>query len=387
MDFVAFDFETANSRADSACQLAAVRVHSGQIVAERCWLIRPPRPYFSRRNIAIHGIRPEHVAQAASMEQVWPELLELVDGQLLVAHNAGFDIGVLVASLAAFDVACPHIEFSCTRAIARRTWPGRSGYGLKPLGNWLGVDFRHHDALEDSRCCAQIALAAAAATQAQDFRDLEKRLRLTRGRYALGRISGPRTVGGRPPASAGRPQLAPTASHSPPALEASTAWTASTAEASVLSAVRTEPAVFEHRRSPSRGQIDPCAVLEAAAGSQPLAGKRIVCLGNLRGLSAPETERLLKALGANWQVQIAADTDYVIACGGVLIEEANQVIASHRRSDTAEPRITAESIDNAEPSVTTKPSIGGHSATPSIRLLSERQFLALLPGGKAAVRW
>jgi DNA polymerase-3 subunit epsilon len=290
------------------------------------------------------------------MEQVWPELLEYVDGQMLVAHNAGFDIGVLVASLAAFEVACPHIEFSCTRAIARRAWPGQSRYGLKPLGNWLGIEFRHHDALEDSRCCAEIALAAARTVEAQDFADLEKRLRLSRGRYSLGRVSGPRTISGRAAVPMRARQLIP--------------------EATPRTAAVDEPPLAAHHspgnprqpaaamppvprgRMPSRGQIDPCAVLEAAAGSQPLAGKRIVCLGNLRGLSQAETQQLIEKLGGACQQQIGADTHYVIASGGLLLDEAQQVITA------AQPPSDA-----------------------TIRLLSERQFLALLPGGKASVRW
>ncbi len=187
MDFVALDFETANSRADSACQLALVVIRGGEIVDEHCWLVRPPRLYFSPRNIAIHGIRPDHVSRAPTMQELWPQLEPLLDGQVLVAHNAGFDIGVLVASLAAFDIACPTLEFSCTRAIARRAWPGRSRYGLKPLGTWLGIDFKHHDALEDARCCAHIALAAAGVTAYASFGEFEKALRLSRGRYCLAR--------------------------------------------------------------------------------------------------------------------------------------------------------------------------------------------------------
>lgn len=360
MDFVAFDFETANSRADSACQLAAVKVRAGEMVAERSWMIRPASSYFSRRNIAIHGIRPEQVVDAPTMEQVWPELVEFVEDALLVAHNASFDMGVLVASLAAFEVACPHIEFSCTRAIARRAWPGRSGYGLKPLGNWLGVDFRHHDALEDSRCCAHIALAAARTVEAQDFADMEKRLRLSRGRYSLGRVSGPRTISGRSAVPMRTTQWTSDGTASPASAGAASgvADQAMHTQPSVRTPMPTAMPTMARSRMPSRGQIDPNAVLEAAAGSQPLASKRIVCLGNLRGLSQCETQQLIETLGATCQTQIGADTDYVIACGGLLLDEAQQVISG------ASPQ-----------------------ETPTIRLLSERQFLALLPGGKASVRW
>ncbi|MCA9182065.1 MAG: exonuclease, partial [Planctomycetales bacterium] len=71
MDVIAIDFETANNHASSACQLAAVVVRDSQIVSEHSWLIRPPRMFFSPRNIEIHGIRPEAVREAPTMEQVW----------------------------------------------------------------------------------------------------------------------------------------------------------------------------------------------------------------------------------------------------------------------------------------------------------------------------
>jgi DNA polymerase-3 subunit epsilon len=316
--------------------------------------------------MAIHGISPADVVDAPTMEQVWPELVEFVDGQVLVAHNASFDMGVLVASLAAFDVACPHIEFSCTRAIARRAWPGQSRYGLKPLGTWLGIEFRHHDALEDSRCCAQIALAAARTVEARDFVDLEKRLRLSRGRYSLGRVSGPRAISGRATVPMRTRQWLPepatsTSALSKPSLAANQAAIGPAAQPGAAMPVAMPPAAMSpvaRGRMPGRGQIDPCVVLQAAAGSQPLAGKRIVCLGNLRGLSQAETQQLLEKLGAVCQHQIGPDTDYVIACGGLLLDEAQQVISDAQTPSDA-----------------------------TIRLLSERQFLALVPGGKAAVRW
>lgn len=356
MDFVALDFETANSRSDSACQLALVVVRDSEIVDEHCWLIRPPRLYFSPRNISIHGIRPDHVARAPTMQQLWPQLEPLLDGQVLVAHNAGFDIGVLVASLAAFDIACPMLEFSCTRAIARRAWPGRSRYGLKPLGTWLGIDFKHHDALEDSRCCAHIALAAAGATAYATFAEFEQALRLSRGRYCLGQVRNPRQIGGRsfvPPARSLLGQGSENQSSTPapkPRVDAQGA----SPQFARASEVEIQ---FSRVRTTGRGGLDPMTIIEAAGGSQPLANKRIVCLGTLRGLTAEDTQKLIRALGGDCQPNITAETDYVIACGGVMLADAKEML-----------------IQEPEPSSV-------------IRVLSERQFLSLLPAGKTAVRW
>lgn len=336
MEFVAIDFETANGNANSACQLAAVHVENSQIVKEQCWLIRPPRMYFAPRNTAIHGIRAQQVVQAPSMEQVWEILQDTVRSSVLMAHNARFDVNVLIASLAAYDLACPPFEFSCTRSLARAGWPGRSRYGLKPLGEALGIQFRHHDALEDARCCAQIALAVARDHAAQSLPELERALQVKRGSYRDGQISSPRTVGrGRRQAqSSGR--------------QHTDRW----------GFPSSQPA-----RLPAR--VDPGSIRSASAGGRPLASKRIVMLGPLRGLSLEETQQLIQDLGGTCQSQIGSSTDYVVACGTSL-DSASTLICQQLAEHASDEKNRAEAT--------------------GIRLLSERQFRALLPGGKAA-RW
>lgn len=347
MDCVAIDFETANGQASSACQLAAVVLRDSQMVAEYCWLIRPPRMYFSPRNISIHGIRPADVRDAPTIEQLWPELSAVIDGQVLLAHNARFDIGVLAASLAAFEIACPDLQFSCTRALARAAWPGRARYGLKPLGDWLGVEFQHHDALEDARTCARIALAIERPHGPGDLAELERRLRVSRGSYRLGGINSPRGPYGGSPAISDR-------------------WG------------------FPDRRQ-RLASVDPAAVVTAAAQSEPLAGKRIVLLGPLRGLDMSQSHALLQQLGAVCQLQIDAATDYVVACGTTL-DEASGRVATALAAAPAEP-LPDFAAAAASDVASAGSSAGSSTGSRGIRLLSERQFRALLPAGKASVRW
>lgn len=326
MDFVAIDFETANNNPNSACQLAAVVVRGSHITDEHCWLIRPPSDYFSPRNIAVHGIRPSQVRNSPSMADVWTELQGILDGEVIIAHNARFDLGVLVHSLAAHDIACPLLEFTCTRLLARNTWPGREGYGLKPLGEWLGVDFRHHDALEDARCCAKIALACQKALEQPDLKSLEECLRVVRGRFDQGVIKSPRGVGTRSRGGGGR--------------VVSDRWG------------------FPSKNAQLNRKLDSQSVVTASAGSLPLSGKKIVLLGgSLGGLSADESQQLIEQLGGCCQLAIDADTNLVVACGTTL---------------AAARRAAANAAELATPSV-------------GVRVLSERQFRALLPAGKATL--
>ncbi len=337
MQFVAIDFETANHRPDSACQLAAVVVHEGNIVERKAWLIRPPRMFFSARNVEIHGIRPEHVADQPTLAEIWTQLHSLVDGQVLLAHNARFDIGVLVASLLAHDVACPNLEFSCTRMLARRAWPGQASYGLKPLGNWLGIDFRHHDALEDAVCCARIALAVAEMTGATSLLEMESTLRVTRGQYRLGHVSGPRIIG-----------RTRKDGHQSYAVRVSDRWGFPTKQAMARQSC-----------------IDRETIARASIDQLPLADKRIMLLGTLRGMDWNQSAAFVESLGGICQKDASSETNYIIVCGGADRERAHQILSELGAS------------------------VGQNTAAPSteIRILSERQFLALLPAGKAAVRW
>ena len=73
----------------------------------------------------------------------------------------------------------PEFEYTCTRAIAKKTWPHLRRFGLKPLSDWLGIRFQHHDALEDALACAKLLLAAGMDQDCDDLPDLEKKLRFS----------------------------------------------------------------------------------------------------------------------------------------------------------------------------------------------------------------
>lgn len=192
MDFVAIDFETANEQSSSACQLGAVVVSRGQVVDSHCWLIRPRPLRFSSHCIAVHGIHPSQVADQPEFGELWSEIRETLSGAVLVAHNAGFDMNVLRSCLQLYNFPVPDMQFTCTRSIARQAWPNHSGFGLRAIADRLGIQFRHHDALEDARACAKILLAAAERWGEPTLEKLEKRLCLSRGRAGEWGCGGPR---------------------------------------------------------------------------------------------------------------------------------------------------------------------------------------------------
>ena len=162
INFVAFDFETANKYPNSACSLAVVTVQNGEIIKRGYSLIKPPFMQFDPECIDIHGIQPAEVKDKPTFDKLWPAIYNNhLKGKLLVAHNARFDVGVLRATLDYYGLEWPELDFTCTVKISRRVWPDLQNHKLNTLGAFLGLEFKHHYALDDAEICAKVAVAAA----------------------------------------------------------------------------------------------------------------------------------------------------------------------------------------------------------------------------------
>lgn len=154
--YLALDFETADYGRDSACSIGLVRVEAGEITRRTHWLIRPPRPRFEFTYL--HGIGWEQVKHEPNFAELWPKLAEELKGvDALVAHNAGFDAGVLKACCAMAGLPAPQTPFLCTMVLARKAWklfPTK----LPDVCRHIRFALQHHHALSDAEACAQVIL-------------------------------------------------------------------------------------------------------------------------------------------------------------------------------------------------------------------------------------
>lgn len=185
LNFTAIDFETANAGRASACSVGLAIVEDGKITRCLHQLIRPDPLCFDPFNISIHGITPDDVCGAPCFAEFWPELWSNVSGPL-VAHNAAFDMSVLRHALDQSSSPYPQTDYFCTRVIARQAWPGRLAYALKHIAHGIGVSFAHHNAQEDARACALIAIAACRQLNAPSLYDLQDACGLRAGRLFPG---------------------------------------------------------------------------------------------------------------------------------------------------------------------------------------------------------
>lgn len=207
MDFLALDFETATPQPDSPCELGIAVVRGGVVREVRNWLIKPPQwPYFSPYNIAVHGITPQDVAEAPRWKEIWGEVAALLQDNVVVAHNAAFDMTVLRSTLAGHGLPHPSFQYFCSVSMSRKIWPGRSSYGLRPMCDMHGIHFKHHRAGNDAEATAELVLRA---TDQRPSFDITQFLLDAKVKIGAFYPEGHRTPGGKVVGAAVRP-AAPT---------------------------------------------------------------------------------------------------------------------------------------------------------------------------------
>jgi len=160
VDFTSIDFETANGFRGSPCSVGLSKVRGGRIVEEASWLMRPPEghDFFDRRNTGIHGIEAWMVADKPRFGDLFPEIGAFIGEDLLVAHNAAFDLGVIRSALEVSDLPGPAYDYTCTVMLSRRTYSLPS-HSLPFVAEAAGVPLEnHHDATADARACAGIMI-------------------------------------------------------------------------------------------------------------------------------------------------------------------------------------------------------------------------------------
>ncbi len=187
MNFTVIDFETANRERASACALGIVVVRNGKIVEKNAWFIRPKDNKFDGMNVAIHGIRPSDVENEPDFGTLYKDIFhDYLEGELVIAHNASFDISVMRASLTEAGIPFPNFDYLCTVKIGQKTWPDLYNHKLNTISEMLDFEFKHHDALDDCLACANALLEACKAKGCDSPLALAKFLKIGVGKLYPG---------------------------------------------------------------------------------------------------------------------------------------------------------------------------------------------------------
>ncbi|TXT33206.1 MAG: DNA polymerase III subunit epsilon [Comamonadaceae bacterium] len=131
--YLLLDLETTGSSAlqDRITEIAAVRVEQGVEVTRWSTLVNPGTP-ISGFIEQLTGINDAMVADAPRFAEVASQLMTLLDGAVLVAHNVRFDHGFLQHELARVGITL-HTQTLCTVRLSRLLYPQFKSHGLDAI--------------------------------------------------------------------------------------------------------------------------------------------------------------------------------------------------------------------------------------------------------------
>ncbi|MDK7238447.1 exonuclease domain-containing protein [Corynebacterium amycolatum] len=152
--FAVLDFETTGfSRHDRVIEIGVVLLDANCRV-ERTWqtLVQPNRGF---DNSDVHGITPTNLVGAPTFEHVARRFAEVLNGRVIVAHNASFEYKFLTNEFGRLGVELADGNWLLdTMVLARQFMPGQP-VSLKNVLSIMGIENRAaHTALADAEATA-----------------------------------------------------------------------------------------------------------------------------------------------------------------------------------------------------------------------------------------
>jgi len=164
--FVVVDLETTGGRTkgadgtapDAITEIGAVKVRGGVVLGEFATLVDPQRD-IPPQIVQLTGITTAMVCDAPTIDAVLPMFFEFAGDAVLVAHNAGFDVGFLRAAAQRCDIPWPRPRVLCTVRLARRVLSREEAPSVRlaALARLFAVAAQPtHRALDDARATVDV---------------------------------------------------------------------------------------------------------------------------------------------------------------------------------------------------------------------------------------
>lgn len=136
----------------------------------------------------VHGLTAAMLEDQPQFADIVADVVELVRGRTLVAHNVAFDYAFLAAEAELADAELPVDTVMCTVELARRLDLGIENLRLETLAAYWGVtQQRPHDAFDDAMVLTRVLASALARARR---RDIWLPVRpVTRRRWPNGRVT------------------------------------------------------------------------------------------------------------------------------------------------------------------------------------------------------
>lgn len=161
LDYVVFDTETTGldpSRGDQIVQISGVRLVKGGPTGEEFNTLVNPGMAIPASSIRFHGITDDMVVDAPTVSDAVRSFARFVEGSVLVAHNAAFDMKFLRMQEGGSGIALNNPVLD-TLLVSFVLQPNHSAHTLDAIAARFGISISEdvrHTALGDARATAEI---------------------------------------------------------------------------------------------------------------------------------------------------------------------------------------------------------------------------------------
>lgn len=165
--FTVIDFETTGLYANTCeiIEFGAIRYINNIETEVFQALVKPKRPIPLEAS-KINHITNQDVANKPPIEEVLPDFMRFIGEDVLVAHNANFDLSFLLATLEKYNASHPfqmplilRNKVADTLALAKYYTPGLKSYSLQNLIQTMNLgNFQAHRSIGDCRATGALYL-------------------------------------------------------------------------------------------------------------------------------------------------------------------------------------------------------------------------------------
>lgn len=150
--YVVFDVETTGLSAiyHKIIELAAVKVKNGEII-DRFEAFANPHETLSQTTIDLTGITDDMVQNAPEIEEVLQRFYTFIEDDILVAHNAQFDMGFINTGFERIGLGKTTNPVIDTLELGRFLYPNLKNHRLNTLCKTFNIELtQHHRAIYDA---------------------------------------------------------------------------------------------------------------------------------------------------------------------------------------------------------------------------------------------
>ncbi len=157
-EFSVLDVETTGlfpAAHDRIIEIAILRVdHNGNVLRKYESLFNPDRDIGPTH---IHGIHSRDVKNAPHFEEIAGDVIDILAGSIVTAHNASFDVRFIRAEMSRINCCLPDFPYLCTLNLARRMEPQTPSRKLCRLCEYFHIPLSEaHSAQADAQATADL---------------------------------------------------------------------------------------------------------------------------------------------------------------------------------------------------------------------------------------